>query len=133
MRLFGSSQIGYSFRYLAVGLSTTAIYFTLIYLFREVLGVGSLGAVSIAYCFATVFNLLANKLFTFSFQGKTNSALLMRYGTLAFVNYYVQVLVIWLTFSQFHFNFYTSTLISSAAAMVIGFVLSKAWVFKEQT
>jgi putative flippase GtrA len=132
MRLFGSSQFGYWFRYLAVGLSTTAIYFTLIYVFRELLGVGSLEAVSIAYCSATVFNLISNKFFTFSFQGKTNSALLIRYGTLAFVNYFVQVFVIWLTFSQFHTNFYISTLISSAAAMVIGFVLSKAWVFKEQ-
>lgn len=132
MRLLSSSQIGYSFRYLVVGLSTTAFYFTLIYVFRELLGVDSLGAVSIAYISATVFNLLSNKFFTFSYQGKTDSALLIRYSTLAILNYFAQLFVIWLTFSQLHFNFYISTLISSATAMVLGFVLSKAWVFKEQ-
>lgn len=132
-RQFSSTQIRQSFRYLAVGFSTTAIYFSLIYVFREILGFRDLLSISIAYFLATIFNLLANKLFTFSFRGMPDFALIIRYGTLALVNYLLQVFVIWLSFTQFRLHFYISTLFASAAAMAIGFVVSKSWVFKEQT
>lgn len=114
-----------------VGAATAAIYFLVLAFHLEVLGANYNLAVSIAYIVSVVFQFIANKRFTF--KSETTSVLpqLSKFLVLLFINYLVTILVVRFVVENLGLTAYHGVLASVPLIMVVGYLLSKHWIFKK--
>lgn len=114
-----------------VGAATAAIYFLVLAFYLEVLGANYNLAVSIAYIVSVVFQFITNKYFTF--KSETTSVLpqLLKYLVLLTINYLLTILVVRFVVEKLGLTAYHGVLASIPLIMVVGYLLSKHWIFKK--
>lgn len=114
-----------------VGAATAAIYFLILAFQLESLRFHYTLSVTIAYVVAVVFHFIANRLFTFGSE-KTNVLIqLPKYLILLLINYFLTIFIVRFVVDKVGLNAYYGVLASVPFIMVIGYVLSKFWVYKQ--
>jgi putative flippase GtrA len=119
------------FKFGLVGAATAAIYFLVLAFHLEVLGVNYHWAVSVAYLVSVAFQFIANKYFTFQSKSQSVLAQLSKYLMLLLVNYAVTIFVVRFVVEKLGLSAYHGVLASIPLIMVIGYVLSRHWIFKK--
>lgn len=115
-----------------IGGLTFVLYYTVLWIFFSYSGMPYYIAVAIAYTTAIAFHFLANRNITFNAGGSTFLPQILTYLSVAVMNYFVQLSVIYLCYEMYKINFYISTLIGVILTMVTGYLLMNAWVFKRE-
>jgi putative flippase GtrA/SAM-dependent methyltransferase len=118
-------------KFALVGGATAVIYFLVLALNLEVLEVNYRLAVSAAYISSVLFHFVANKYFTFKSRTTRVLTQISKYLVLLLVNYFVTILVVGLIVEKVGLTAYHGVLASVPLIMVIGYLLSKHWVFKK--
>jgi putative flippase GtrA len=114
-----------------VGAATAAIYFLVLAFHLEGLGADYNLAVSIAYIVSVVFQFIANKHFTFKSETTNVPLQLAKYLVLLLINYLVTILVVRFVVENLGLTAYHGVLASVPLIMVVGYLLSKPWIFKK--
>jgi len=117
-------------KYLVVGGSTAVLYFGLLILTVDVLHLGHFLAVSISYPLAITFHFLANKLFTFRSRSPQVSGEVLRYLCVAFLNYLISLVVIYLVVDLGGQSTYYGAALAVAVTVGLGYGVTKLWVFQ---
>ena len=117
-------------KYLAVGGSTAILYFALLIFTVDVLHLGHLSAVSISYPLAITFHFFANKLFTFRSRSAQMSGEVFRYLCVAFLNYLISLVVIYLVVDLGGQSTYYGAALAVAVTVGLGYGVTKLWVFQ---
>jgi putative flippase GtrA len=116
-------------KYLWVGGLTTACYFLLFYLFWAQLKLPKLASVSIAYGLFLLMNFSAHRRFTFLAHGKKARAQVIRYLCLVSTSYLLTLLTVYLISDLCHFSAYTGVISACILTTIVGFIVSKKWVY----
>lgn len=119
------------FRFLILGSVTFVIYYTILWLLFSYEGLQYRGAVAIAYSAAIIFHFLANRKITFNAGRMRFRNQILRYLTVALLNYFIQILIIHVLYVINHINFYISTVIGIIFTTIFGYYIMNTWVFKE--
>lgn len=114
-----------------VGAATSVIYFLVLAFHMEVLGAGYNLSVSIAYFVSVVFQFNANRYFTFKSETTNVIPQLAKYLALLLINYLVTILVVGLVVERLGLTAYHGVFASIPLIMVVGYLLSKHWIFKK--
>lgn len=114
-----------------VGAATAAIYFLVLMFHLETLGANYNLAVSIAYIVSVVFQFNANKYFTFRSETTSVVLQLSKYLVLLLINYLVTILIVRFVVEKLWLTAYHGVLASIPLIMVVGYLLSKHWIFKK--
>ena len=112
-----------------VGATTAAIYFLLMWLADEILGLPYIGALSFAYFASTVFHFLANRYFIFAAAHGRHERQIARYLIMWAINYLITILVVGLCVEKFDSSPYIGVCVSVLFTMYVGYVLGRYWVF----
>ncbi len=116
--------------YCSVGCVTALIYFGLIFLSIQIFNLNNFVGISIAYFFAVCFHFLANRFFTFNSTGGCLLIQWVRYLGLLMLNFVIMIIITKLLISEYEFSTYVSSVLSIFFTVIIGYFVSKFWVFK---
>jgi len=116
--------------YLAVGAATFIAYYFFVWVQFDYLKINYLTSISISYFLATSLHFFTNRKLTFNISGKQYYSQIIRYVSVAAVNYIIQICIVKITHRFIGLNLYISLLISIAATTAIGFILLNYWVFR---
>ena len=119
------------FKFGLVGAATAAIYFLVLASLLELLKADYKLAVSIAYIVSVTFQFNANKYFTFKAERKNVVHQLTKYLILLIINYLITMLVVRFVVEKLGLTAYHGVLASVPLIMVVGYLLSKHWIFKK--
>ena len=114
-----------------VGAVTAAIYFLILAFQLESLRFNYTLSVSIAYVVAVVFHFIANRFFTFGAEKANVLIQLPKYLILLFVNYLLTIFIARFVVNKIGLSAYYGVLASVPVIMVIGYALSKFWIYKQ--
>ncbi len=114
-----------------VGAATAAIYFLILAFQLEALRFNYTLSVSIAYVGAVVFHFIANRLFTFGAERTNILIQLPKYLVLLFVNYLLTIFIARFVVDKAGLSAYYGVLASVPFIMVVGYALSKFWIYKQ--
>ncbi|TQX86922.1 MULTISPECIES: GtrA family protein [unclassified Rhizobium] len=126
LRLF-SNELA---RYVIVGGTTAMIYFGLVLLLVEVFGLDGVLPVSISYIASVTFHFFSSKLFTFRVANGNISGQLIKYLIMVAINYLVTAVTVFLLVDYLRYPTYIGAGFAVAMTLVIGYALTKFWVFK---
>jgi putative flippase GtrA len=115
-------------RYVVTGLTSLAVDLLALQLLLQA-GMVPLTAVAVAFLAGVVVNLLMHKFFTFRERSPLHAAQVARYLAVVALNLAVTELVVWAATSQFGLGAMAGKLLSLPPVLVLGFSLSRAWVF----
>ncbi len=118
------------YKFLIIGLLTFCIYYIFLWVTFENLKIHYILSVSFSYLFAVLFHFVTNKRITFKNSDNLGKQV-FKYLLLAFINYFLQVLVIIVLCEFLNFNFYLSAFFASLVTMVNGFLTMKFWIFRK--
>lgn len=113
-----------------VGLTTSLIYFLVMWFVDAFLGIHYIMAVSLAYFASTVFHFFANRHFTFAAAHGHRKSQIVRYLLMWFINYLITMVVVGLSVETLHLSPYIGVCISVLFTMFVGYILGRYWVFK---
>lgn len=117
-------------RFGLVGAATAVLYFGSFWLCYSVAQVGTVPSTSISYTASTAFQFFANQVFTF---GVTFSPTrIFRYAVAWLINYAVTVLVVHVCETRFGLSPYVGVCLSLFATTLIGFNLSRNWIYRAE-
>jgi putative flippase GtrA len=117
--------------FVAVGGITALINFALIAVFLDLLQWNYRASVTIAYVIAICIHFLLNRHITFGAVEGSHATQIGRYLTMAFVNYVATIGIVWFAVEVLRWNVYVGAFLGLLAAVAIGFVMSRSWVFRE--
>ncbi|MES2212646.1 MAG: GtrA family protein [Pseudomonadota bacterium] len=123
----------YCFRFLKfslIGGLTAGIYFFCTMVLIEWLSLDYFISTAIAYLPATTFQFFVNKYYTFQQDNQRTLQAYRRYVALLMVNYVTTMCIIYLTVETAHLSPYLGMAAAVPATMLLGYVLSKNWVYK---
>jgi len=126
-----AAEFGRLVRFGLVGGATAAIYFAVLTLNLELLRASYTLAVSISYVVSVIFQFAANKYFTFGSKTTRFGRQLPKYLVLLILNYLVTIVVVKFVVEILALSAYCGVLASVPLIMVIGYVLSRRWIFKD--
>ena len=113
-----------------IGATTATIYFLVMWIARSLFDLNYIVAVSIAYFFSSVFHFLANRHFTFGAVEDRHEHQLIRYLIMWAFNYMITIAIVRACVERFQFSPYVGVCVAVVFTMLIGYVLSRYWVFK---
>jgi putative flippase GtrA len=115
-----------------VGAATAGLYFLSLAVLLEILTVDYRVAVTISYLLGVTFQFLANKLLTFrNTELMGTIPQLFRYAAVAAFNYVLTMLIVLFTVEKLHQPPYLGVLISVGVTVIVGYLLSKHWIFAQ--
>jgi len=118
------------FHYLLIGGLTFVIYYAILWISFDFAGLPYPEAVAIAYSAAIIFHFLANRKITFKAGGTKFRHQILRYLSVALLNYVVQLVIIGLCYEIYGMNFYISAFFGVMSTLITGYLLMNFWVFK---
>lgn len=118
--------------YLIIGGLTAFIYFGIIALDVEILELDYRIAVSIAYVIAVSFHFLANRKFTFRVSDSRVVRQFFRYIGVLLINYLITISIVSLSVDRLGVSPYEGVAASIAVTVVVGYIVTKFWVFRNK-
>ena len=118
------------FLFLLIGGLTFIIYFVILWILFSLARLNYVGAVAIAYLAAIIFHFLTNRKITFNAGGTKFRYQILRYLSVALINYIIQLGVIRICYEMYGIDFYISTFFGVMSTMITGYFLMNSWVFK---
>jgi putative flippase GtrA len=113
-----------------VGAATAGLYFLSLAVLLEILAVDYRVAVTISYLLGVTFHFSANKCLTFrNIELIGTIPQLFRYAAVAAFNYVLTMLIVLFTVEKLRQPPYLGVFISVGVTMIVGFLLSKHWIF----
>ncbi len=117
-------------RYVLVGGTTALIYFGLVLVFVEIFSLHGVLPVSLAYLASVAFHFISSRQFTFKAVGGSVSGQVIRYLTMVGLNYLVTAVTVYFFADYLQYPTYIAAGFAVAATLVIGYGMTKFWVFK---
>ena len=127
---YSTLNYGKVFRFLLFGGLTLFIYYVILWILFSFVGLPYREAITISYSAAIIFHFLANRKITFNAGGTKFRNQLLRYLSVALLNYVIQLSVIRLCYEIYGIDFYISTFSGLMLTMITGYLLMNFWVFK---
>ena len=118
--------------FLAVGLLTAILYFGMLVLFLDGLKVEYRSSVSVAYLCAIVLHFALNRLITFQSSEERAFVQAGRYVVMAIGSYVITIALVSYLVETFGFSVYASVIVALAVTTVVGYCVSKLWVFRRR-
>jgi putative flippase GtrA len=118
--------------FLLVGGVTAGLYFGLLALFLEVIGLDYKLGVSAAYLLAISFHFFSNRHLTFRSGHARIVPQVVRYLIVAFVNYLLTLGVVFVVVDRLRSSAYVGVMASILLTLVFGYAGSKIWVFRHR-
>jgi putative flippase GtrA len=106
------------------------VYIGLMALLLNVLGLNYRVCVSVAYLVAIALHFLLNRHITFRAADSHAIRQAWRYLTMAAINYVVTLAVVSVVVDVLNWSVYIGLFLALVATIVVGYVLSKLWVFR---
>lgn len=116
-------------RFLAVGASAAALQFLVLWLLLHGAGLPYQPATLLAYAASVVFHFLANRYFTFRASASPRGPQMLRYGVLLVLNGALTLGIVTACVEWAGTTPYAATLVAIGATVMVGFGLSRYWVF----
>lgn len=123
--LFNRQMIDYA----AVGFFTAIIYFSLFYILVYFSGLNYFIGMSCSYIIAVSFHFLASRRFTFSTSKNSLGVQTVRYLGLLLLNFIISLILLSVFVEILEQNKYISIIFSSSITLILGYFISKFWVF----
>jgi len=117
--------------YLAVGGSAFLLYFFILWILFDLIGVHYPFAVTLSYLISSVFHFLSHRAFTFQIKSDKYRRQFIYYFFVAALNYFIQLGTIKVLYEYIKFNIYISAFLGILLSLVVGYTLLNNWVFKE--
>jgi putative flippase GtrA len=130
MRLLTYRIRGASIKYLLVGAVTFVTYYIALAFFYTLLGVRYEISIACAYTITVALHFMLNRQYTFEAMSGRLSVHGLKYAVVAFVNYLVQLGVVYISLEFLSLNFYVATFLGVLATLVLGYTLLGRWVFQ---
>jgi putative flippase GtrA len=118
------------FRFLLVGAASAGTQFGVLFLF-DVCAFSINRSISASYVASVLVHFLGNKYFTFRSVSNVDAIEVLRYLSVALINYLITICIVWFFIEMLDSNKYIATMASISTTVGIGFLLSKLWVFKK--
>ena len=116
--------------FVAVGGVTALIYTGLVAALFNLMGLDYRVCVSVAYLVAIVFHFLLNRHITFRAAEGDMLPQARRYLITAAINYIVTLAVVSFVVDLLNWSVYVGLFLALLTTIVVGYVLSKSWVFR---
>ena len=116
-------------RYLVIGFSTAAIEFTLLFVFKDIVGLTVIWANSVALSIVFWFNFLLNKFWSFKSKSGIRKQLVM-YAILFFINLGASDLIMYLLVTILHFMYLVAKVFAMGAIVCWNFFLYRKVIYK---
>lgn len=117
------------FFYCIVGGLSAAISFSSFALLWDICHINYKIAVTISYVLAILFNFTCNRHFTFKSLGRGLFRQIYRYLTMILLNYVITLFTVHASVQWLSLSPYFGLLASIAVTAIVGFILSKFWVY----
>ena len=118
--------------FLLIGGITAAIYFGLLTVFLEILSFDYRVGVSIAYLAAVSFHFFANRRLTFRANHENPLQQVVRYLPMVALNYLLTVVIVTVSVEILGLTPYVGAAVAIVVTAGLGFIISKAWVFRKE-
>jgi putative flippase GtrA len=128
-KLFG----GEATSYVAVGIVTAILYFGAFYILISQLNFHYRIGMTVAYALAVMFHFFGNRVVTFSTSIDRIGPQSLRYMSMLFVNYLITLGFLSLFVEILSIPSYIAAIFSISTTIVVGFFISKYWVFNPRT
>lgn len=116
-------------KYLWIGGATTACYFFLFYLFWDLLKLPKFIAVSLAYGAFLLLNFSAHRRYTFLAHDGCAKRQSRRYLTMVCISYLLTLLIVYVVSEVLTFSAISGVISACILTTLLGFVVSKKWVY----
>lgn len=116
-------------RYGIVGVFNTLLYFSILFILMKEKWFNLEISTAIATIASFIFHFFCNKFFTFQMTRFVFKEIL-KYIQVCFFNYFISIMTLNFFLNVMKLNVLFSTLITTALVMVMGFWISKYWIFK---
>lgn len=118
--------------YLTVGGVAFLLYFIVLWILFDLIGVHYPFAVTLSYLISSTFHFFSHRAFTFEIKSKKYKSQLMYYCIVAAVNYFIQLVTIKVLYEYININIYISAFFGILLSLLVGYTLLNNWVFKEE-
>jgi putative flippase GtrA len=118
------------FRFATVGATTAVIYFIVMWLADSIIGFRYIFSVSLAYFFSTCYHFLMNRHYTFGAVTETHGHQFRRYLVMWTINYLATIFIVGFSVEKFALSPYFGVCVSIVFTTVVGYVLSRYWIFR---
>jgi len=116
-------------RFTAVGLATAALYYALLFVAVELLGVSAVVASAGVYVLVIAFNYAAHYRWTFALSSP-HTAAIKRFLFMTGCGFFINLSIMYLCVSLLHWNYLFAQAVAMGVIIVWNFVLSSLWVFR---
>jgi putative flippase GtrA len=124
---FSKSETG---KFLAVGAVSAAIYFSLMFIWVDILSLDYKLGVTLAYVVTVTLHFFANRHITFQASKHGVFRQGVRYIVTLAINYLITISVVYSCVEYLGLSVYVSLVLSIASTTISGYFLSKRWVFR---
>lgn len=118
------------FLFLVVGILTAGIYFALFTIFWKFLFIDYRISVSIAYIASVIFQFHMNRNVTFKSLDNKITNQIIKFIILLLINYVLTLMIVTTLVNKLLLSPYLAIICSLSVTTIIGFMLSRLWVFK---
>lgn len=115
-----------------VGGLTAILYFAGMWISQTLFLLDYIVAVSFAYFFSTLFHYFANRVYTFRVTKDNYLGQFGRYALMWCLNYFITVLVVWISVDKQSLSPYLGICISVIFTSLTGYLMGQFWVFKSK-
>lgn len=116
--------------FLSVGALAALIYFVIFTVLWKELEFCYEYAITAAYLSSVIFHFIANKHITFRNTDHRFLAQVIRYVSLAIMNYLITMIVVYVVVTSLHFSPYLGIFLSIGVTVGFGYLMSLFWVFR---
>jgi putative flippase GtrA len=110
------------------GVLSALLYFTILYIFNNLIMFNSILSVSIAYMISSIFNFFYNRRLTF-LNKRSISRQFFSFLLMLAVSYFVTISIIYTFKIFFNFNVYLSSIFAILINTIFKFLFSKSFVY----
>lgn len=116
-------------RFAAVGLSGTAVQYSVLWAGVELFGVSAAAASGLGYMLGAVVNYTLNYFFTFQ-SAKSHGEAAAKYFTLLGIGWCMNTGLVWFLAQQLGWNYWLAQVLATGIGLVWNFSGSRWWAFK---
>jgi len=118
-------------RFVFVGGSTCALYFLLIFLFVEILGIAAIVSSSIAYVLIVALNYLLHYTWTFK-SDEQHKLAIVRYLLMCLTGFLINGFILWVGLNANESNLFPVQVVAMLGVLLWNFIASTFWVFNSR-
>lgn len=126
-------ELGTVIKFLMVGGFTAVFYFSMFTIFWKLMHLNYKIAVSTAFVIATSTQFFLNRHLTFRCYNSKRIEQIVKYITMVVVNYLITFFVVKSVVELLLWSPYIGIIISIGITVITGYLMSKFWVFKQNT